>query len=203
MAENQSNRKQEILDVARQEYIQNGSTGVSLQTVADEVGVTKAMIHYYYDTKENLYRKVFKRVCKEVFGDVGRVLESDRSLFEKIDRFVRDLVERVHRSPKAATFVISELNQQPKSTLDLFAASIGFDAALLNRQLDQAASNYEIARVDSNQILANIFSLCLFPYSGDVFIREFLDIQNEQEYDSFLKKRSGIISDTVINWLAS
>lgn len=203
MAKRTSERKQEILDAALDEFVEKGTDGVRMQSIADKVGVTKAMIHYYFDTKEKLFQKVFGEACKMLFGDLMKILETDVPLFHKIDQFTNQALKRFHTYPALAGFIVTELNYNSEETAKLLWEKIDFNRTIFERQLDTAASNYEIARVSSQHVLANILSLCLFPCTGRTFMQELLLIDGQQEYKEFLDQRSGIISDTIINWLAS
>ena len=196
-------RKQEILHAALGEFVRNGVSGARMQSIADEVGVTKAMIHYYFDTKEKLFREVFGEACRLLFGNLMKVLETDVPLFHKIDQFIIQALEQFQARPALAGFVVTELNRNPAAVAEFLRQETNFNPDIFDRQLEAAASNYEIAPVKSEHVLVNMVSLCLFPCTGHGLIKELLHMENEQEYDQFLKQRSTIVSDTIINWLAS
>lgn len=196
-------RKQEVLEAAMEEFIRNGWAGARLQSIADKTGITKAMIHYYFDTKENLFQEVFREACSQLFGNVMEILETDVPLFHKIDQFITEAHNQFFVQPELAGFVITELNRNHGMTASFLREVTDFDSSVFERQLETAASGYEIAPVDSRQVLTNILSLCLFPFAGNNLIKELLHMKDEQEYERFLKERRTIVSDTIINWLAS
>ena len=59
-----------ILTAARREFIAKGQDGARMQVIANEAGVNKALLHYYYRSKENLYRKVLEVTLATVWGRV-------------------------------------------------------------------------------------------------------------------------------------
>lgn len=59
--EGQTDLRERILDAAEIQFADLGYAGTSLRLVAEAVGVTSAMIAYYYENKENLFRAVFLR----------------------------------------------------------------------------------------------------------------------------------------------
>jgi len=59
--EGQTNLSNEILDVAEVMFAEQGFAGTTLRQVADKLGVNPAMIAYYFQNKENLFRSVFTR----------------------------------------------------------------------------------------------------------------------------------------------
>ncbi len=58
--------KAEILDAAEEEFAKSGLAGARIDAIADRTGVTKAMIYYYFNSKEGLYQEVFQRLVKEL-----------------------------------------------------------------------------------------------------------------------------------------
>lgn len=65
-----------ILAAARREFIAKGQDGARMQVIADEAGVNKALLHYYYRSKDNLYRKVLEVTLATVWGRVKAEFDS-------------------------------------------------------------------------------------------------------------------------------
>ena len=60
--------KVKILDAAEEEFARYGLAGARTEPIAANTGVTKAMIHYYFGTKEELYRAVLERYASTFLG---------------------------------------------------------------------------------------------------------------------------------------
>ena len=54
-----------------------------MQEIADEAGMNKALLHYYFRSKENLFRAVFKDIFTKFFSKVKETIFSDASTKEK------------------------------------------------------------------------------------------------------------------------
>ena len=93
-------RRQEIrraiLEAAIREFARNGLAGTSTQTLADAAGLSKAQLHYYISSKEELYEEALLHIIaewKDIFfvdadsTDPARVIES------YITRKVRHAIE--------------------------------------------------------------------------------------------------------------
>lgn len=66
--------KAAILDAAEEEFAQFGLSGAKTEAIAAKTGVTKAMIYYYFGSKEELYKAVIQRPAKDfvdAFGDLA------------------------------------------------------------------------------------------------------------------------------------
>lgn len=55
---NQTNSKDQILKAAKIEFADRGFDGSRMETIARRAGVNKALLHYHFSTKENLYKEV-------------------------------------------------------------------------------------------------------------------------------------------------
>jgi AcrR family transcriptional regulator len=52
--------EQIIIQAARKEFIETGLAGARMQKIAERAGVNKALLHYYFRSKEKLYEASFK-----------------------------------------------------------------------------------------------------------------------------------------------
>lgn len=203
MPEKAKDRRTEILNAALSEFAKKGVGGARLQTIADNSNVTKAMIHYYFDTKENLFKEVFREAYDTVMGSLFDILEKDTPLFLKIEEFIGAAIERFQQRPALVEFISSALNKNPEPTVAMMQELLDYDGSVFEHQLKESAASYEIAAVDSSHVILNMLALCMFPYSARTFMSELLPMNEGQNYDDFLSQRKGVVTDTIINWLAS
>ena len=76
-----SETRARILDVTEQIMLADGYASVSSRSVAKEVGVTPALVHYYFGTLDDLFRAVLRRRVDQQLERQARVLSStDRPL---------------------------------------------------------------------------------------------------------------------------
>jgi AcrR family transcriptional regulator len=59
MGEKDLNTEEKILEAAAQEFIQKGRSGARMQEIANNAGINKALLHYYYRSKDMLFESVF------------------------------------------------------------------------------------------------------------------------------------------------
>jgi len=203
MADTHTN-KEKILEAALEEFGRHGMAGARMQEIARQAGVNKAMIYYYYDSKDGLYLQAYKTAAEQLLGDLFAVLESeDTSLFEKVIAFTHHLCDSIQSSPESGAFLVSGLNREPELAGNALKTVINFERSVFERQLDEAADNYEIVETDVDQVLINMISLCLFPYAASNFMRRILEIDDDESWDKVLDARREIACDAVLNWLTS
>ena len=68
--------EQAILEAAEKVFAEAGFGGATMQLIADMAGLPKANLHYYFATKEELYRKVVARILEQQGHREGELREA-------------------------------------------------------------------------------------------------------------------------------
>ncbi|MFH5830975.1 TetR/AcrR family transcriptional regulator [Halalkalibaculum sp. DA3122] len=202
--ENAIDTKDKILESAYEVFLQHGIDGSGIKQIADRAQVNKAMLYYYFDSKEHLFKEVFRKAVRESGLKTLEAMEDEQtSLFEKIEEYIAALTGKLAEEPRVFSFVMNELNRHPGVLTEILVEAIDFDRSVLERQMNEAADRYEIARISPRQLMANITSLCLGPVINQKYYTVMLDISDGREYRNFLEERKGIIYDMTISWLTA
>ena len=97
---NGQRRRDRILTAAERLFSEAGIDGVSMREIAAEAGVQLALISYYFGTKQELYRAVFRRriepVSKERLQMLQRILDRKKpkaTIEDVLDALARPWVE--------------------------------------------------------------------------------------------------------------
>ena len=75
--------EQRILDAAHVVFIRRGTAGARMQEIAEEAGVNKALVHYYFRNKSRLGEAVFRRVATGMFARLSGTLGGDADIETK------------------------------------------------------------------------------------------------------------------------
>lgn len=84
-----------------------------MQEIADKAGINKAMLHYYYRSKQSLFQAVFKNVFSLLAPQLGAILYDDSSIEDKITNFTHNYITFISEHPDLPGFIIQELNRIP------------------------------------------------------------------------------------------
>src|SRR5206468_8402432 len=117
--------EQRILDAAHRVFLLRGSAGARTQEIADEAAVNKALLHYYFRTKERLAAAVFRRAATKLLPPVIAALASADDLETKITRVIGIELDVLLEHPSLPGYIISELTHQPGRAKELIAALTG------------------------------------------------------------------------------
>lgn len=86
-----------ILDAAERVFAEAGFGGATMQLIADMAGLPKANLHYYFPTKEALYRRVVRNIF-EIWLDAASRFDDAAGPVEGIGAYVdaKMLISRQH-----------------------------------------------------------------------------------------------------------
>jgi TetR/AcrR family transcriptional regulator len=186
-----------ILDAAHAVFMRRGTAGARMQEIADEAGVNKALLHYYFRNKERLAAAVFDRVARALFARVGELAIGEMELEEKVRRIIATYLDQFARAPYAPGYLICELNQNPDRAEQLLTAlgggrpssgpAIPF-LATLAAQIQARVAAGTMRPIQPRQFLANLVSLCVFPFAARPMLCAALQL-DDRGFNDFIEER--------------
>lgn len=203
MSDKKKDTRSEIVQAARSEFVAHGYEGARLQKIADQIGVTKAMIHYYFNTKQELFEHVFRQSVEEMFSGLAEVLDEDIPLFKKIEQLISVCLDKAETDPGVLGFVLTESNRNTEWLLPVIEEEVSLEKAAFAEQIEEASASYTITSVDPNQLLLNIFSLCYYPSLSRTVNRAVWTEGDDKAARGLAASRQGIVLDTILNWLTA
>lgn len=198
MTQNEKETEQRILDAAKVVFLQKGMDGARMQEIAEEAGINKALLHYYFRSKEALFKRIFSETANQIFPKLETIFNTDEHLFIKIERFIDFYVELLRENPHFPQFVIHELYRNPDSIFTIFKES-RIDGMLIVKIITKEIETGVIKPVDPRHLIINIISMCIFPVAARPLLEKLLFQDNAQAYSAFLDERKRQITAFIIN----
>src|SRR5258708_9698366 len=104
----------QIREAAMRFFALDGFDGTPLQAIADDVGVTKQTLLYYYPSKEDLRRAVIGQLIEHWRQILPRLLEAVTSGKKRFDALTGELVRFFQTDPLRARLVMREMLDNPE-----------------------------------------------------------------------------------------
>ena len=90
MTENDKQTEEKIFEAATDVFVEKGMDGARMQDIATHAGINKALLHYYFRTKDQLFNAVFEKIARKIFKKFAPVFDENLTLEEKIRFFFRE-----------------------------------------------------------------------------------------------------------------
>jgi TetR/AcrR family transcriptional regulator len=194
----EQNTEEKILSAAKKIFLKQGMAGARMQDIADEAGINKAMLHYYFRSKEKLFEKIFTELSQHFFPRLINIFESEEPLFRKIELFVTEYIDQMRRTPYLPIFVLNEVNRQPETFIKKM---MGNRKPPVKKFLDDVQAEVKkgiIKPINPLQLLLNIISLCVFPFVARPMFQLVTNIDKAM-FDKILEQRKGEVSKFIID----
>ena len=192
-----------ILRAAEREFLEKGFAGARTASIAEAAGVTHAMLHYYFRTKD----KLFERIVSEKINMLGDIIlsaigDDNLPLEERIRQSVERHFDFISSNRDLPRFIVNEVLARPEH-VDIMKRNIpAIVSSLLGnlqREIDEYAARGLCQRVDARMLLVDIVSLNVFPFMaapivygalGDAYkdYDEFLAIRKKENVETILRK---------------
>lgn len=98
-----------ILDAAIRQFSDNGLAGARTERIAEAAGVNKALLYYYFSSKEALYSAAIEAVAEGVQATTVAVLDADASAGERFLIIVLSNFDRIYSNPGFANLMQQEM----------------------------------------------------------------------------------------------
>ena len=187
-----------ILDAAKGIFERKGMAAARMQEIADEAGINKSMLHYYYRSKQLLFEAVFKSAFSMLAPQLNEIINADTSIFEKISNFSSNYISFVIKHPYLPNFIIQELNRNPDFVKKLVAEKNFPNTSKFKQQVNEKVAEGIIKPIKAEQLFINIISLNLFPFIGAPLLKGFVNV-NDEAYKQLMEERKTEVADFIIN----
>ncbi|KYG72780.1 TetR/AcrR family transcriptional regulator [Roseivirga echinicomitans] len=192
------NTEQQILEAAKKVFQLKGMDGARMQEIADEAGINKAMLHYYYRSKQLLFEAVFSHAFAMMAPQLNQILNDDSSIEEKIRHFTHDHLSFIMEHPYLPKFIIQELNRNPDFVTNM-KTKTGFPS--IEKFKIQVAAEVKqgiLKPIAGEQLFINILALNIFPIIASPMIKAFIRADDEG-YTQLLESRKTEVANFIIN----
>lgn len=154
-----------------------------MQQIADEAAINKALLHYYFRNKEQLYQRVFDAAYQKFIVALSKLDQQDLSLTEKIEQFVIEVWKLTSENASLLSFLATEIS---RSMPVVVSTRFRLADLHLTQQLQEAMTRGEILRGDPLLVVLQLFSLCFYPLQSGPMLTSLLEVP-EYEYKASLR----------------
>jgi TetR/AcrR family transcriptional regulator len=190
--------EQRIKDKAKTLFFQKGFLNATTQEIADEAEVNRALIHYYFRSRDQMLDILLEETLQEKKDRVRRILTSDLPFREKIASYISIVVDYGLKYPYLENFIISEMARHPEK-IRIFCAKDRFKSCdLIREELAIEVSRGKIAPISAEHFMVNLVALCNYPMLARSVIQT-IHGMTDSAYRKFLIERKRIIFRTIFN----
>ena len=191
--------EEKIFEAAAEIFEEKGFAGSRMQEIADRAGINKALLHYYFRSKDKLFDAVFAKLAGFMFQKLFACFDNDLPLEQKLDMFYKEHINFLQKHPRLPAFIFNEINQHPERIARIFGTDrIRSIRQKLFEQIDEEMNAGRIRNIEKMQLLINVVALSVFPFAARGLVTLILEEQG-MKFDDFVEKRKTELAPFIIN----
>ena len=195
---NDKSTEQKILEAAKQVFMEKGIDGARMQDIADKAGINKALLHYYFRSKEKLFEMIFMEEARKFMPKVTSIMISELTLFEKIEKFVGEYIDTLLQNPLLPIFILNEINRNPKDAIKKIFGNQRPPIDKVDELITKLVKKGEIKPIKGYELMVNMVSLCIFPFLARPMV-QWVTKTTEEEFLKMMELRKKTVVKFVLD----
>lgn len=162
------NTEKLILEAAEEEFMLKGFDGAKTTAIAAKAGVTHAMLHYYFRTKQNIFERVVSEKLRLMSESIIDAFNKPGDSFEeKVVNGIRAHFDFLKKNASLPRFVVNELVSNPdrRVIVEKMLGGLGkIVIATLQTAIDANVASGRFKPISALDLIVDIVSLNVFPF---------------------------------------
>ncbi|MFZ1750356.1 MAG: TetR/AcrR family transcriptional regulator, partial [Saprospiraceae bacterium] len=154
-----------------------GMQGARMQDIADEANINKAMLHYYFKNKQQLFEIIFEEKLQKIFGAMETLISDKGSFDQRLKGFIERQITIIMEFPVMPLFVMLEVRKNPELLVQKFKdIPLEFVREKFKSEVASEVAAGNIREVSIEELLINVMSLCVYPIIAQPLLKFVLDM---------------------------
>jgi len=187
----QTETEEKIIASAEKLFYQKGKAGTSMQDIADDAGINRTLLNYYFRSKDQLFEAVFRKAMGSFVPDVAVMINTDSAFEEYVPAVVEKIIDTMLENPQIPIFVLQELSSNPERMPQIIK-EMGVDPAKVMEKMGGGIVPSP-GSMDPRQVILNLISLCIFPFAAKPVVLDILYNGDNEAYIAAMKERKVLL----------
>lgn len=203
--EHNKDTEQKILKYAEEEFLSKGYAGARTTSIAEAAGVTHAMLHYYFRTKDKLFERILQEKTTKLHDmliESVTVQDENAQIEEVVREIISSHLDFLCQNPELPGFLIGEMQRNPQfskfveDNLKSFSVQL---FAKLGKLIDKGVQEGKLNPINEETIMLDIISLNIFAFMARPLvnailggcmndIEEFVESRKKENFDTIMCK---------------
>lgn len=182
-----------ILEAAHKVFVKKGFAASRMEDIATEAGINRALLHYYFRSKDKMFDIIFQQHFSELLSGLGGVIKAEMPFEERLKSIINLYHTKFTNHPDLPLFVIHELAQNPDRLVNMISklpggSDSGQLAIAFKKIVSDEVKAGRIKSIDGTQLLMNILALIIYPLIARPIFQFVMQIK-DNDYKTMLMKR--------------
>jgi TetR/AcrR family transcriptional regulator len=198
----QGSPEDRILAAAAEEFAGRGFFGGRTHSIAESAGVNKAMLHYYFRTKENLYGQVIRAAFYRILVKVGQAWSERGPIEARVEKVVDSYMDHYEKNPGVLRIVLREVVDGGERLRRIFKEIQSSEPAPGDFSaldvIDRVSDELNLSRSEVVHFVVNLVGMCAFSFISPLLLETLIHFQ-VPDFQAYLKDRRSAIKTMALS----
>ncbi|MBK6815703.1 MAG: TetR/AcrR family transcriptional regulator [Saprospiraceae bacterium] len=194
----QPGTEEQILNAARRVFTRKGFAAARMEDIAQEAGINRALLHYYFRSKDKMFDMVFKENMGKFFQGFITALQGKESFEEKIKRLISGELDTLIQNQDLPLFIVNEIAHNPEKLIgNMQHSHIGDFRKEFEKLVKAEIRKGNIKKVDPRQLMMNLLAMSVWPFIAKPLLMAIMDL-DQKTFEKMMLQRKEIIADSIL-----
>ena len=175
-----------ILEAAVEVFLDKGYDGARMQEIANQAGINKALLHYYFRNKEKLFVQAFEKLLATFLQGIVGNIKAGQNLESMIRHGAEEQLHFLRKHRKLPLFILNAFQQHPKLIKEVIdKVQFSTVAEMITIKISQTKN---ISKEEARIWFISFMSTRIFPFVAAELYKTLFSME-EEDYDSLLDKQ--------------
>ncbi len=197
------NKENEILEAAEKLFAEKGFKGATTTLIAAEAGVTHAMLHYYFRTKDQIFLKVLDTYTEKIRQNLKSIMVSEINDTDFMRKVIEISFDFFNEHSGQMSLFFEACKERPELIKD-YVDKLGkhIDPIIRSHQekVSKAVAGGQIKKITFIDLIIDIISVCAITPFLSPLLNNVLELSEEQK-NVFMEARKHEAVELIVNRL--
>lgn len=202
--------RDKIIAAALDVFAVRGKHGARMEEIASKAAVNKALVYYYFNSKDNLFREVLMLIMEHMYRSIlevaGRVEPQTEDPLDRIRRMVLSHFEAFSKNEAYAKVFLQAVAVDPEDVQEALHR-LRKDHSWMNSQtlvafLEEGKKRGLFRDINAQQVLISLMGMNMIHFIGKPMAKALFDAPVEDD-EKFVKERGESIVDLLLHGIVN
>lgn len=194
--------EKKIILASKELFQKNGFDGTKMQAIANLAGINKALLHYYFRSKEQLFKTIFEKAFKTHSQPLVSIWRDEKEFDQKVKLFCQNYITLITKEPFLPVFILSEIQKNPNYIANVISSNVTDMIDIIQNEIDTYCEKMGCESMPAAHFISHLFGMCVYPLIAKPIVSSLFQM-DEASYAEFIEERKTKIPEDLLRMLTS
>lgn len=188
------NKTEELIkSCSRDLFFNKGKLNASTQEIADNAGVKRTLVNYYFGSKQKLFDLVFEELRFTFKTMLLSAVSGTGSVYDKVSALIQHCSDFIKDYPYFNIFLINEINTVGVNKTERMKKYHFPELDTFFSEIEQEMEDGKIPKMNPLNFYINIFALLSYPIIMRPYYEQIFDVTKKEMNELYTSRKEVIL----------